>query len=158
MQRSPSGLLTHVTLVVAGPGLDPSKVSRNTGISPHRSFREGERYIGRNREGGDVIRTYPVGNWSVDSTRLIPSGRRPEEHVHAVIDLVYPAYQAFANIAREGPTPQFWVTHARSPGELGYTISASDLKMLADLCVDLSLVCYIVPDPDEAQPESPAAS
>lgn len=140
----PGGRVTHVSFGVSGITLDPEEVLRRTGITPHRWYRCGDQYVGRGRDRNPTTGTRPHGAWAIDSTKLV-NEKRPEEHVRAVLELVHPKSAVFAQLADEGFTPMFWITHAREEGELGYSIRADDVRRIADLRADLSIVCNVLP-------------
>ncbi len=140
----PSPLVTHASLGLAGEALDPHTVASLLGIQPHRMFRRGDQYEGRDRAGISVTYARSSGIWALDSTRLVAS-RDPADHVRAIVGLVYPVRERWIDIQSKGFVASLWVVHAREEGEMGYTLGHSLLQKIADLRADLSITCNVIP-------------
>lgn len=139
----PSAHVTHASLGLAGEHLDPQIVTDLLGIRPHRAFRQGDKYNGRNREG-PIIMTCPSGVWAIDSTKLIGSPD-PADHVHAVVALIHPVAGRWIDLQKKGYKANLWIVHAREEGETGYSLNYHLIEQLADLRVNVSITCNIVP-------------
>lgn len=142
-QDLPSPHVTHASLSVAGEHLDPQIVTDLLGIRPHRAFRQGDKYNGRNRDG-PIIRTHTSGVWALDSTKLI-SSHDPADHVRAVVALIHPVAGRWIDLQKKGLKAGLWIVHAREEGELGYTLDDHLVQQLADLRVFIAIACNIVP-------------
>jgi len=130
-------------LGLAGKNLDPETVTCLLGIQPHRGFRRGDHYQGRDRTGNLLTYQRSSGVWALDSTRLVVS-RDPADHVRAVVELVHPVRKAWNDIQHDDISAGMWVVHAREEGEFGYTLDHEVLQRIADLHLDVSIVCNII--------------
>lgn len=147
-QDTPSGRVTHASLSMSGDDLDPAIVTSLLGIQPHRKFQKGDEYQGCTIDGIPVVRFRPSGVWTIESTRLVVSPD-PSDHVSAVVELVHPVVGRWVDLQKKGYLAGLWIVHARTLGELGYTLDHCVLQKIADLRVYVSVVCNIIDLPPE---------
>lgn len=139
----PSSDVTHASLGVGGTKLDPDIITSLLGVQPHRKFRAGDRYAGRDIDGNHVIYTRALGVWGIDSVRLV-SSPDPADHVRAVVEVIHPVRGRWLDILSKGYEGNLWIIHARDEGESGYALDAGLIRQIADIRVNVSVVCNII--------------
>jgi hypothetical protein len=149
----PSPIVTHASLSLASQDLHPDTVTSLLGIQPHRRFRCGDKYTGRDRAGNPVTRTRSSGLWALDSIHLI-SSTDPSDHACVVIDMIYPVLGRWLDLQAKGLVAHLCVTHAREESELGYTLDHRLLRKIADLRIDISIICNIIPASGETRTQT----
>lgn len=115
----------RVQFGLTGDRLDPSEVTRVTGLSPSRSWRKGDLY--ESKVGG--IRPRHSGLWVIET-----EGTRVEQCALALLEVVEPHAEALRRLARAaGAEMSVGIWWDPDGGQGGFTVSSSVLRRLSDL-------------------------
>lgn len=138
MQKILDSFKTHCLISLRHDALVPNEITSVLGIQPTRSIKIGQtdRFI--NTSGEIVEYIASTGIWQY-ATYNIARARRPETHLSRLLSLFYPKRREWKQLIDRGYHQACWLSHYRTEGELGYTLTHKHLRMLADLQVSLSL-------------------
>lgn len=144
MGTIPSGvrpIATGIDLCIRSDVLDLQDVSSLLGIQPTSGFEKGDPYVGREKQGSNIVavdRVRPFGVWHFVTSESLHSNN-VEDHAKLLIDTLSPAKSAISMLIAD---PQFslritiWV--------LGYTfdLSTASLASLALFAENITVTCW----------------
>ena len=122
---------TRVSFRLSAPGLDPDAITKDIGLTPDYTHREGD-----HPRGNPKYAAYKTGMWALDSK--LPLEEPLESHVNALLSTLEPK-QAYIRAWAEHAEADFYSTIFDMNG---CQLSSQTLTRLANLGAGLSITVY----------------
>lgn len=144
--RSIKPIVTGIDFGVRSDSLSLEHVSRLLGVSPTSGFEKGERYIGRQKKGAEIVnveRVRSFGVWHFCTSANL-SSNNIEDHARSLIETMTPAKAGIEEFISDSECyvmMTIWV--------IGYTfeLSCDTLAKLSSFAESVTFTCW---DEDEA--------